>query len=195
MARRLRILTPAPLRSRYARRSNLLQTPLPALDAGAGRTAPEPVRTRRGIFCLRDRTSADGRVTRSWAYDINDSGMVVGEVRLEDPVTGTWQVPFTWTPGSGVTLLDTAGETNSVAWGTNANAVVGRIGSGWIGEEQDPAVWVNGELEIIPDLAGYPYSTGSAVNRARVVAGYSADEPAPNPDQTALPQAWVAIRR
>jgi len=129
----------------------------------------------------------DEEVIMGRASDVGEDGTVVGFVWLEDFSSR----PFAYTVKGGVELLDEDGTGEGIAWKTVANYIAGGIGGSY-GMSDDAAVWVKGELEILPDLDDGALMEASSINKSGLAVGYAFDE-----DDTSFtyPQGWYAEKK
>lgn len=116
--------------------------------------------------------AADADAARSMAWDVSGSGEVVGHFVDGDGMP----VPYRWTAGSGVEVLEGA-----IAYRNRARCIAG---TGWTG----PVVYRKGVLHEIALPDGYGGGDGSGVNAAGTVAGYSLSP-------KGFWRAWLAERR
>jgi uncharacterized membrane protein len=131
-----------------------------------------------------DLVAADPRTLHTIAWDVHENGTVVGHSVTEfaEPCNTYFNGCFletrawAWNEATGVVFLDSGGYLHAKPGEAADEYIVGTLGDCPNEGDWQAGVWVQGQLEIIPDPPGLPISEPWSVNRKGMVAGYSLPE-------------------
>lgn len=143
---------------------------------------------------LQDEEFADTDFTDTTAFDVSESGMVVGYGWKDYDYT-VQPVPFAWTAQDGLVELDEDATGYGIPWKANGNFAAGGIGMTARNLSNDAVVWWRGELQVVVASFGdYDYCEASSVTSGGIVVGIGLmDEDSTDP-AAPYPIAFVAER-
>lgn len=131
----------------------------------------------------------DDTISASEAFDVNENGMVIGIAVGWDADGVFFTYAWTWTEDDGIDILDDDDVGAAIAWKTAGRYIAGSTGLLGNTADSTAAVWVRGELELLPENDDLTQSECASVNKSGLAVGYGFDK-----DDTGLvyPQGWYA---